>query len=131
MKTIYKELFNLVSLINNGYQRKHLEIFTLKTNFILDFLKILKNNGFILSYKVEENTIKIYLNINSNIFYNIKPLSKRSINQTFSYDELKLLRTKIKSNIFLLFITNKGLLSLDEIISLKIGGKLLLQISEI
>ncbi len=131
MKTIQKNLTELVLTINNGYILKNVEVFVSKSNIILVFLKILKKNGFILGYTIINNSIKIFLKKGLKGFvYNIKLFFKKGISYTFSYSQLLLLKKKMRSPTFLLFATTEGFLSFEEILRKKIGGKLILRICE-
>jgi small subunit ribosomal protein S8 len=96
------------------------------------FLNILWDEGYILGYKIYQNnsnTIKIFLKYNQEgkpVINSLKLISKPGQRINYSIKQI----WKINSNkIFIIFSTNKGLLSIIDCKKLNIGGEPLVVIN--
>jgi len=90
----------------------------------LSLIKFLYKEGYILSYFVKENLIRVNLRYFNNIslLENTKILSKPSIKRFLTYKDLCSLK---KSNKDLILSTTLGILSYKMCLKLKTGGSLL------
>jgi len=116
---------NLISAIKNGSLSKKPKIIQKYSKQSIKFLNILIREGFIKNYKIEKNTINIYLKYkkNKSVINNIKYISK---SEKFVYIKNKDLY-KIKKGFFLIS-TSLGLLTLIEAKKYNVGGKLICKI---
>ena len=106
---------------------------TVELNFNIKYLNILKllyEHGFIQSLKVNFNTSKITIHLryfeNKRLINDLKFFSIPSHHQFISFTELSLINDKKN---FILFTTNKGLLTLEQCKKFQVGGKMLFSIS--
>lgn len=112
--------------IKNAYMINK-EIVSLKyTKGSLPVLKLLYKYGFIQSLKINSTTLEIVIHLrffeNKRLINKITFFSRPSYHSFISFSELSLIPDR-KS--FVLFTTNKGLLTLSQCKKYKIGGKLL------
>jgi small subunit ribosomal protein S8 len=115
-------LFNMFANIKNGQLAKRNFIYQARKNICEAFLKILWDEGFILSYQIDSNKLKIFLKYKNKkpVINNIKLISKPSKRIYWSLNQI----WKIDSSKnFIVFSTNKGLKSIVDCKKLKIGGE--------
>ena len=115
-------LWNMFASIQNGQIAKRDYIYHTRKKICESFLKILWNEGFILSYTIEFNQLKIFLKYNNGkpVIKSIKTISKPSRRIYYSAKQL----WKIDSSkSFIIISTNKGLKSLSECKKLQLGGE--------
>lgn len=115
----------MFATIKNGQLAKRNFVHQTRKKICENFLQILWDEGFILSYKIDSNNInklKIYLKYNNQkpVINNIKLISKPSKRIYWSLNQI----WKIDSSKnFIIFSTNKGLKSIIDCKKLKIGGE--------
>lgn len=124
--------WTLFTNINNGQLAKRAFIYQKRKKLCESFLKILWHENFIASYKItkkNKSLIKIFLKYDDNgkpAINNIKLVTRPgkrifySIRQIWKIDS---------SKNFLIFSTNKGLLTIESCKKLKIGGELFIIIN--
>ena len=59
--TIHSTVADLATRIRNGQKSRKLEILLKKTNKTINILNVLKTEGFIRGYKVEDQNILVFL----------------------------------------------------------------------
>jgi len=117
--------WNMFSNIKNGQLAKKAFIYQKRKKICEEFLKILWDEGFILSYQIDKSDstkLKIFLKYNNEepVINSIKLITKPgrriyySINQIWKLDSTKN---------FIIFSTNKGLKTIIDCKKLKIGGE--------
>jgi small subunit ribosomal protein S8 len=121
----------MIANIKNGQAAKKSFILQKQKKICNSFLNILWNEGYILGYKTQKNnsnTIKIFLKYNQGkpVINSLKLISKPGHKIYYSVKQI----WKINSNqTFIIFTTNKNLLSATDCKKLKIGGEPLVSIS--
>ena len=123
-------LIKLLLKIKNAYSFGKEVIELDYSNKYLNILKLLYQYGFIQSITVNSITLKmtIYLRYfeNKALINHLKFFSIPSHHQFISFTELSLIHDKKN---FILFTTDKGLLTLSQCKRKKLGGKILFRIS--
>jgi small subunit ribosomal protein S8 len=120
----------IFSKLQNGFLSKKSKIvFTNNSKFLINFLNILINEGYIYGYKLLKNqkNIIVYLKyINNQATLNkIKFLSKKK--KIYYLKKKNLLNLKNSLNLYIIS-TSKGLMTSKTAIKSNIGGKLICQI---
>lgn len=116
----------LIDLKNNSLNNKSCFKRTCNSN-ILKIVSILYNEGFLQSFKLEDNVLIIYFNKSGGINFlkNLKIVSKLSRRVYLQYRDI----CKIKDNgSLLLFSTTKNILTIHDCKRKRVGGELLLKI---
>lgn len=132
--TIHSTVADLATRIRNGQKSRKLEILLKKTNKTINILNVLKTEGFIRGYKVEDQNILVFLKYISDkpVIEKIETISTYNSNKFTSVKNLvKLKELMKKSNQGLgLFLvsTSKGILSDYESIAQNVGGQLILRV---
>ena len=115
----------MFSNIKNGQLAKKAFVYQKRKKTCEEFLKILWDEGFILSYEIDNvnpNKIKIFLKYNNEepVINSIKLITKPGKRVYYSIKQIwKLDSTKN----FIIFSTNKGLKTIIDCKKLKIGGE--------
>ena len=132
LKKIMKHYFyNMIANIKNGQTARKSFILQKQKKICNSFLNILWDEGYILGYKTQKNnsnTIKIFLKYNQGkpVINSLKLISKPGHRIYYSAKQI----WKINSNrTFIIFTTNKGLLTTTDCKKLKIGGEPLVSIN--
>jgi small subunit ribosomal protein S8 len=110
----------LISLKNASFSKKE-ELNVPYSEYILQIIKNLYNDGFIQSFKIIDNNVYIVLRyfFNKSILKGLKLVSTPSKSRYLSFKAL----TKLSTKKFVLYVsTNKGILTLSQCKKLKIGG---------
>jgi len=128
-----KTLADFLNKIKISQNYKIKSFITRKNKKIILILNILQKLGYINNYQITKNNyIKIYLKYNKNIgaIRNIQIISKPSKRiYTKVKDHFKISKLIIfKTNGFLIYSTNKGIITQQESILLNTGGELLFKI---
>ena len=117
-------LNNLFANIKKGQMSKRNFIYNKRKKTCEYFLQLLWDEGFILGYKINNNSnkVKIFLKYKNGkpVINSIKLLSKPSRRIYYSINQIWKLDS---SKSFIIFSTNKGLKSIIECKKLKIGGE--------
>jgi ribosomal protein S8 len=123
-------LNNTLNRLQQAYSRFLLSVFLPYNKEILLFLNLLRKEGFIYGYTFKTNYIvcvflKYYFN--KPLIKRIKVFNKKTQNLSFSFLEVV---TKVPALYpgFLIFMTNKGLLTYKQMLFYKTGGRLLCQL---
>lgn len=116
----------ILSRLRVAYEKNINKITVKYSSKAFSFLRILKAEGFIYSFKQSEKNIVIVLNYNNHMvsLLNIKTFSK--ISKPF-FVKHKDIVTKIKNikNVIFILQTDKGLISNDKILTTGLGGILI------
>nr|YP_009317249.1 30S ribosomal protein S8 [Palpitomonas bilix]BAV82417.1 30S ribosomal protein S8 [Palpitomonas bilix] len=124
-------LSDTITVIRNGYLRKHPTILLNNSKLINNILFKLKKEGFILDYSVlPENMfkIKVFLKYNNNLAV-LNTIEIISTPGSRKYSNYKNLFSFLKTSYDILLIsTSKGILTHKEALSLQIGGEVLLRV---
>lgn len=126
--------------IKNGLSTKLFSVDLKYSKYIVNILKVLYKEGFILGFnikrdlaKVKENSIEVLLKYDQNqdpIIYNIELLSKPGFRQYVSVRKLISLRKKyINLNNMYIVSTPLGVMSDVDAIQLNVGGELICKIN--
>jgi small subunit ribosomal protein S8 len=122
----------MIANIKNGQKARKSFILQKQKKICKSFLNILWDEGYILGYKHYQNNsnmIKIFLKYNQEgrpVINSLKLISKPG--QRISYSTKQIWKIN-SNNIFIIFTTNQGLLSIIECKKLKIGGEPLVVIN--
>lgn len=117
--------YNMIANIKNGQIARKSFILQKQKKICKSFLNILWDEGYILGYKNYQNnsnTIKIFLKYNQGkpVINSLKLASKPGHRIYYSVKQI----WKINSNkTFIIFTTNKGLLTIVDCKKLKVGGE--------
>ena len=117
--------YNMIANIKNGQMAQKSFILQKQKKICKSFLNILWDEGYILGYKNYQNnsnTIKIFLKYNQEkpVINSLKLVSKPGHRIYYSIKQI----WKINSNkTFIIFTTNKGLLTIVNCKKLKVGGE--------
>jgi|NorSeaMetagenome_1021524.scaffolds.fasta_scaffold00958_2 small subunit ribosomal protein S8 len=131
---LYSTLSDLSTRIRNGQQSRKLEILVKKTTKTTNILNVLKKEGFIRGYTINEKNISIFLKYFTDkpVITTIEPVSTYNTNKYTSVKNLIQLKelTKKSNQGLGLFIlsTSKGILSDYESIEENIGGQIILRV---
>jgi small subunit ribosomal protein S8 len=123
--------YNMIANIKNGQMARRSFILQKQKKICKSFLNILWDEGYILGYKNYQNnsnTIKIFLKYNQGkpVINSLKLVSKPGHRIYYSTKQI----WKINSNkTFIIFTTNKGLLTIVDCKKLKVGGEPLVVIN--
>jgi len=126
---IYQNVISyIVSTIKTSIIRKKTTITIKKTKLILNILKTLYKKGFIRNYYTQNNKIIILLKYKKNlpVIQDIKQIS--NVNQ-IKYIKQKNINTLFKNTAEFLISTTEGILTKNECLEKKIGGKILIKIN--
>ena len=121
----------MIANIKNGQTARKSFILQKQKKICYSFLNILWNEGYILGYKTKKkdsNTIKIFLKYNQGkpVINSLKLISKPGHRIYYSAKQI----WKINSNrTFIIFTTNKGLLTTTGCKKLRVGGEPLVSIN--
>ena len=118
-------LYNVIANIKKGQLNRRAFIFNRKKKICEAFLNILRDEGFIIGYKIELNnskSIKIFLKY-KNGKPTINSIKFLSIPSRRIYYSVKQIWKIDSSKSFIIFSTTKGLKSIIECKKLKIGGE--------
>ena len=132
--TLNNSLNDSIIRIKNGYKARKQSILLNKSSLSLEILKILRNEGYIRSFKVEDNSIIVTLKYfqDKPVIKDIIAYSHLNINTIVSFKQLTQLceNKEKKTNGLSLHIlsTSAGVLSDYDCLSNRLGGKLLLMI---
>ena len=109
--------------IMNGKRNGSKEIFVKRSSkLLINLLEIAKNNGYIEDYKKEKNDIIVKIRDTLNECKTIKPRKTVSKSEIIKYVK----RYLPAKNIGIVVVsTNKGVLTHQEVIDMKIGGCLI------
>lgn len=125
-------LWNMCSNIRNGQLAKK-SVIKQKRKFICEScLKILWNEGLIIGYRIsltKKNHLEIFLKYTSTgqpAIRSLRPISKPSKRIYCSLDQIWKMNA---SKMFIIFSTNKGLLTTSQCKEKKIGGEALFAIN--
>ena len=132
--TLNNSINDSIVRIKNGYKARKQNIILTKSNLCVEILKILRNEGYIRGFKIENNSIIVILK-----YFQDKPVIKDIIsysplntNSTLSFTQLKQLcenKEKRTNGLSLnILSTSSGILSDYICLNNKLGGKLLLTI---
>lgn len=116
---------NLLVTIKIAYSNKNKYAFCINNKFTLTILLLLYKDGLIRNFKIENNLIKIelkYLN-NKPLFSKIENISKPSLKQYLSYEDLLLFNKKFD---YFFISTSKGIISSKNLIKNTNNGGLVL-----
>jgi len=123
---------DLVARLNNAITRKKDSLLAPNTKATKNILNILEEQGFIRGYQIKDNN-SLIINLkyykNNPVINSLKVISKPSRRIYFSKEEI--IQWKNQSNKFdvLLISTNKGILTHQEALNLKLGGEVMISIS--
>jgi len=123
--------YNLIANIKNGQDARKSFILQKQKKICNSFLNILWSEGYILGYKTQKNnsnTIKIFLkyNLDKPVINSLKPISKPGHRIYYSAKQI----WKIDSSqTFIVFTTNRGLLTCNLCKKLRVGGEPLVSIN--
>lgn len=132
--TIHSTVADLATRIRNGQKSRKLEILLKKTNKTINILNVLKTEGFIRGYKVEDQNILVFLKYISDkpVIEKIETISTYNSNKFTSVKnliQLKELMKKSNQGLGLFLVsTSKGILSDYESIAQNVGGQLILRV---
>ena len=132
--TIHSTVADVATRIRNGQQSRKLEILLKKTNKTINILNVLKTEGFIRGYKVEDRNILVLLKYISDkpVIEKIETISTYNSNKFTSVKnliQLKELMKKSNQGLGLFVVsTSKGILSDYQCIAQNVGGQLILRI---
>ena len=131
---LHSTLSDLCTRIRNGQKSRKLEIFVKKTQKTINILKVLKKEGFIRGYYINDKNILILLKYFTDkpVINIIEPILSYNKNKYISVKSLIQLKELKKKNnqglgLFLLS-TSKGILSDYESIEQNIGGQIILRV---
>jgi small subunit ribosomal protein S8 len=131
---LHSTLSDLCTRIRNGQKSRKLEIFVKKTQKTINILKVLKKEGFIRGYHINDKNILILLKYFTDkpVINIIEPILSYNKNKYISVKSLIQLKELKKKNnqglgLFLLS-TSKGILSDYESIEQNIGGQIILRV---
>jgi len=131
---LHSTLSDLCTRIRNGQKSRKLEIFVKKTQKTINILKVLKKEGFIRGYHINDKNILILLKYFTDkpVINIIEPILSYNKNKYISVKSLIQLKELKKKNnqglgLFLLS-TSKGVLSDYESIEQNIGGQIILRV---
>lgn len=131
----FYHLFGELNRINSK-KSEHFFFKTTKNNKLI--LNMLLSGGYILSYKIYDDFIYIRFKNNGEVkntrtlnpFINIiKSVRMKQKNNTFSLEDLIKLQKREGNVVNYLLNTDKGLLTSQEAINKRIGGKVLIKIT--
>jgi len=132
--TIFSTISDLAVRIRNGQKTRKLKILVKKSKNTINILDILKTEGFIRGYTIEDNNISVLLKYLSDkpVITKIEPISAYNKNKFISANNLLQLKelTKKSNQGLGLFIlsTSKGILSDYKSIEKNVGGQLILRV---
>ena len=132
--TIFSTISDLAVRIRNGQKTRKLKILVKKSKNTINILDILKTEGFIRGYIIEDNNISVLLKYLSDkpVITKIEPISAYNKNKFISANNLLQLKelTKKSNQGLGLFIlsTSKGILSDYKSIEKNVGGQLILRV---
>ena len=132
--TIFSTISDLAVRIRNGQKTRKLKILVKKSKNTINILDILKTEGFIRGYIIEDKNISVLLKYLSDkpVITKIEPISAYNKNKFISANNLLQLKelTKKSNQGLGLFIlsTSKGILSDYKSIEKNVGGQLILRI---
>lgn len=114
----------MFATIINGQLAKKSFVTVSYKNICEEFLKVLWEEGFILGYSLNFNKKKINILLkyknDKPVINKIKTITKPSFRTYYSARQILLINS---SKNFIIFSTNKGLMTLDRCKKLKIGGE--------
>jgi small subunit ribosomal protein S8 len=131
---LYSTLSDLSTRIRNGQQSRKLEILIKKTQKAINILQVLKKEGFIRGFNINEKDISILLKYFTDkpVINTIEPVSTYNTNKYTSVKNLIQLKelTKKSNQGLGLFIlsTSKGILSDYQSIEQNVGGQIILRV---
>ena len=132
--TIFSTISDLAVRIRNGQKTRKLKILVKKSKNTINILDILKTEGFIRGYIIEDKNISVLLKYLSDkpVITKIEPISVYNKNKFISANNLLQLKelTKKSNQGLGLFIlsTSKGILSDYKSIEKNVGGQLILRV---
>ena len=132
--TIFSTISDLAVRIRNGQKTRKLKILVKKSKNTINILDILKTEGFIRGYIIEDKNISVLLKYLSDkpVITKIEPISAYNENKFISANNLLQLKelTKKSNQGLGLFIlsTSKGILSDYKSIEKNVGGQLILRV---
>jgi small subunit ribosomal protein S8 len=132
--TIFSTISDLAVRIRNGQKTRKLKILVKKSKNTINILDILKTEGFIRGYIIEDKNISVLLKYLSDkpVITKIEPISAYNKNKFISANNLLQLKelTKKSNQGLGLFIlsTSKGILSDYKSIEKNVGGQLILRV---
>lgn len=116
---------DMLTRIRNANQMKYLEVEIPTSNIKVEIAKILKNEGFISDYKVNENTIILNLKYGQNkqrVITGLKRISKPGLRVYAKTDELP----KVLNGLGIAIVsTSKGLMTDRDARKKQLGGEVL------
>jgi len=131
---LHSTLSDLCTRIRNGQKSRKLEIFVKKTQKTINILKVLKKEGFIRGYHINDKNILILLKFFTdkpviNIIEPILSYNKNKYTSVKNLIQLKDLKKKNNQGLGLFLLsTSKGILSDYESIKQNIGGQIILRV---
>jgi len=131
---LHSTLSDLCTRIRNGQKSRKLEIFVKKTQKTINILKVLKKEGFIRGYHINDKNILILLKYFTdkpviNIIEPILSYNKNKYTSVKNLIQLKDLKKKNNQGLGLFLLsTSKGILSDYESIKQNIGGQIILRV---
>ncbi len=132
--TIFSTISDLAVRIRNGQKTRKLKILVKKSKNTINILDILRTEGFIRGYIIEDKNISVLLKYLSDkpVITKIEPISAYNKNKFISANNLLQLKelTKKSNQGLGLFIlsTSKGILSDYKSIEKNVGGQLILRV---
>jgi len=123
--------YNMIANIKNGQTARKSFVLQKRKKICNSFLNILWDEGYILGYKTHKNnsdTIKIFLKYNQGrpVINSLKLISKPGHRIYYSANQI----WKINSTrTFIIFTTNKGLLTISDCKKFRVGGEPLVSIN--
>jgi len=117
----------MIARIKNGVMAKKPSIEVVKSNFIVNILKILKEEGYISNFFSTDKSVTVYLKYDEkrqSVLRNILAISKPGLRKYIDK------RGKLSRELFGIHIvsTNKGVMSSVKANELGIGGELLMEV---
>jgi len=121
-------LSTAVNEINQGYRKGFAHVFVYNCRAVVNVLAKLQDDGYILDFsKVpEKDLLMVALKIASPL-KSIRYCAHKQGGGIFRYNQLVYMRRFLTKNYY--FHTTHGILSLQDCLFLKVGGKLILTIS--
>lgn len=120
-------LADSITRIKNGYTSNLDSVDLKRSNYMVNIIKVLYNEGFIWGYHLRtKNKIVVYLKYsmnNTSIIRDLKLISRPSWKIYCSY--LDLLYLTVYNNGIFVLSTSSGLMSSVDALKQKLGGKLL------
>ncbi len=123
----FDPIADMITIIRNGQLASKTVVKVHTSKFKRSLLEYLKNNGYIDSYKEDNNIININLKY-VNTKPKIKEIERISHSGARIYSTSKKLNTKINKVGNYIITTSQGLMNIKEAQKKKLGGEIILRI---